>query len=238
MNMSSQTDNILVARRLAKVYNSGPARVEVLRDINLSIRRGEIVVIMGPSGVGKSTLLNLVGTLDVPSSGEILIDNEAVHKFDEDRLASFRNRNIGFIFQFHYLMPEFTALENVLIPRMIRSSDWRSQEGDARAMLEEVGLGERLHHRPNQLSGWEQQRVAIARALINRPALVLADEPTGDLDRTNSEALYSLILDLNRKYQQTFIIVTHDESCAEKAHRILYLLDGIVDKEEVCRPLG
>ncbi len=234
----SEKIGILQAVNIHKVYQSGPARIEVLKGISLTIQPGEIVVIMGPSGVGKSTLLNLLGTLDKPTSGNIYINGEDVFQFTEQKLARFRNRHIGFVFQFHYLMPEFTALENVMMPRMIRGNNWKVDEPFAIQLLSDVGLKDRLHHKPNQLSGGEQQRVAIARALMNQPEVVLADEPTGDLDRKNSRMLFNLILDLNRKYQQTFVIVTHDEMFAEQAHRIILLGDGMIEKETVLRKVG
>jgi lipoprotein-releasing system ATP-binding protein len=236
LNFENHPKNILQLHHVRKIYESGPARVEVLTDISMKVPKGEIVVIMGPSGVGKSTLLNLVGTLDTPSGGKIYINGDDISQYTEQKLARFRNQHIGFIFQFHYLMSEFTALENVLIPRMIKGNDWKTEEQHAVNLLSEVGLEHRLHHRPNQLSGGEQQRVAIARAFMNRSKLILADEPTGDLDRHNSRALFNLILDLNQKHQQTFIIVTHDEMFAEKAHRIIHLRDGIIGQEEILKP--
>jgi len=235
LNFQDERKQILQLQHVRKVYESGPNRVEVLTDISMQVMKGEIVIIMGPSGVGKSTLLNLIGTLDTPSGGKIFINGDDVLQYHEQKLARFRNEHIGFIFQFHYLMPEFTALENVLIPRMIKGNDWKSDEQHAINLLSEVGLEHRLHHRPNQLSGGEQQRVAIARALMNRPKMILADEPTGDLDRQNSQALFKLILDLNEKYHQTFIIVTHDEMFAEQAHRIIHLGDGVIDDEQILR---
>lgn len=235
MNFQDERKQILQLQHVHKVYESGPNRVEVLTDISMQVAKGEIVIIMGPSGVGKSTLLNLIGTLDTPSGGKIFINGDDVLQYNEQKLARFRNEHIGFIFQFHYLMPEFTALENVLIPRMIKGNDWKSDEQHAINLLSEVGLEHRLHHRPNQLSGGEQQRVAIARALMNRPKMILADEPTGDLDRQNSQALFKLILHLNEKYRQTFIIVTHDEMFAEQAHRIIHLGDGVIEDEQILR---
>lgn len=233
----TSTDSLLQATAITKVYLSGASELKVLKGIDLEVARGEIVMIMGPSGAGKSTLLNIIGTLDAPTTGKVWINGEDVFQLNELQRARFRNRHIGFVFQFHYLLPEFTALENVLIPRMIKGNDWRREEALARELLREVGMQDRLHHKPNQLSGGEQQRVAIARALINRPELILADEPTGDLDRRNSEALFDLIIKLNEKYRQTFIIVTHDERFAERAHRIIYLLDGQIEGEKVLREI-
>ncbi len=226
---------LLRTENLVKTYRSGPEIIEVLKGITMAVRAGEIVVIMGPSGVGKSTLLNIIGTLDKPTGGRVWIDKQNMSQLDDARLARFRNQHIGFVFQFHYLLPEFTALENVLIPRMIKGNDWKKDRQRAIQLLEEVGLGARLHHRPNQLSGGEQQRVAVARALMNQPKLVLADEPTGDLDRRNSEALFELILSLNKKYNQTFIIVTHNEMFAERAHRVIHLWDGKIVEEKVLK---
>ena len=236
MQELSDSTYILEAKNLSKIYDSGPEKVRVLEGVNLRIKPGEIIAIMGPSGVGKSTLLNLMGTLDRPSGGTLWIDGEDVFKYNEQRLSRFRNQHIGFIFQFHYLMPEFTALENVLMPRMIRGNDWHNDEPQARKLLTDVGLQHRLEHKPNQLSGGEQQRVAIARAFMNRPALILADEPTGDLDRNNSQALFELILTLNEKYRQTFVIVTHDETLARGTHRIVHLASGHVAREETILP--
>ncbi len=219
-------NTILEARSITKIYRSGPETIEVLRDLNFNLKEKEIVVIMGPSGVGKSTLLNIIGTLDKPTDGEVTIDGKSVFKYSEQKLSKFRNQHIGFIFQFHYLLPEFTALENVLVPRMIKGNDWKQDEDRAIKLLSDVGLSQRLNHRPNQLSGGEQQRVAVARALMNQPKMILADEPTGDLDPRNSQILFDLILELNRKYGQSFVIVTHNEMFAEKANRVVHLHEG------------
>jgi len=205
--MSSEK-TILEAVQIEKHYQSGPELLKVLKGINLSVQMGEILVIMGPSGVGKSTLLHILGTLDKPTTGKVYIDGCDISLMKEAEIAIFRNKNIGFVFQFHYLLPEFTAMENLLIPAMIGNSDWKKQIKRAEQLLNEVGLSERLHHRPNQLSGGELQRIAVARALMNNPKIVLADEPTGNLDTQNSHALFELILKLNEKYRQTFIIVT------------------------------
>jgi lipoprotein-releasing system ATP-binding protein len=223
-------NSILKAVEVYKAFQNGPETTEVLRGINLEVQQGEVVIIIGPSGVGKSTLLHLIGSLDKPSSGEIHINGHNVFEMQDQKLASFRNKNIGFVFQFHHLLPEFTALENVMLPGMMYEKDLASIEKNARQLLSEVALNDRLHHKPNQLSGGERQRVAVARALINRPKLVLADEPTGNLDRKNSESLYRLILDLNKKFSQTFIIVTHNELMAEKASKVIELEYGQVKK--------
>ncbi len=219
---------ILNTTDLCKTYQTGPQEVEVLKNINLDLATGEIVVIMGPSGVGKSTLLHLVGGLDRPSSGEVLIDGENIFVLKEKDLAVFRNKSIGFVFQFHHLLPEFTALENVMIPGMMHEGDVPAIRDRAESLLTEIGLADRLTHKPSELSGGEQQRVAVARALINNPKLVLADEPTGNLDKQNSMALYELLLELNNKFNQTFIIVTHNEMMASKAGRVVELEDGMI----------
>lgn len=230
--MSVKSDIILQARGIEKHYQSGPEILKVLKGIDLDIHRGEIMVIMGPSGVGKSTLLHILGTLDKPTAGTLHIDGKDISRMRPLEIDAFRNRHIGFVFQFHYLLPEFTALENVLIPRMIAGTDWKNEVSRARELLEEVGLSGRLHHRPSQLSGGELQRVAVARALMNRPRIVFADEPTGNLDSRNSHALFELLLNLNQKYQQTFVIVTHNEMFAGQADRVIHLLDGKIEREE------
>lgn len=217
---------ILEAKNITKIYHSGPETIEVLKGLDFVLREKEIVVIMGPSGVGKSTLLNIIGTLDKPTTGEVIIDGQSVFNYGEQKLSKFRNQHIGFVFQFHYLLPEFTALENVLIPGMIRGNSSKRDNERAVKLLTDVGLQQRLNHRPNQLSGGEQQRVAVARALMNQPKMILADEPTGDLDPRNSQLMFELILELNQKYDQSFVIVTHNEMFARKANRVVDLLEG------------
>ena len=223
---------LLEIRDVHKSYDDGTGRVEVLKGIELEINAGEIVFVMGPSGVGKSTLLNLIGTLDQPTRGEILIDGNETARLKERALSRFRNDNFGFIFQFHHLLPDFTAMENVMMPHLIRGGNMAEGGERAAQLLTDVGLGERLTHRPNQLSGGEQQRVAIARALMNQPRLILADEPTGDLDRANSRSLFDLIRRLNDQFGQTFIIVSHDEMLASEANNIVHLADGKVASQE------
>jgi lipoprotein-releasing system ATP-binding protein len=235
--MNNPAKYILEAHRIEKHYQSGPETLKVLKGVDLKIQPGEILVIMGPSGVGKSTLLHIMGTLDKPTFGEMIIDNQKVLELKEMEISQFRNRNIGFVFQFHYLLPEFTARENLLIPRMIRGNDWKDEISRADELLIEVGLEKRLHHRPSQLSGGELQRVAVARALMNHPKLILADEPTGNLDMQNSHALFDLILKLNEKYSQTFVIVTHNEMFANQCHRVIHLLDGTIETEKIIRSL-
>jgi lipoprotein-releasing system ATP-binding protein len=225
-------NNILTTRNLCKTYKTGPLDIEVLKEINLELSAGEIVIIMGPSGVGKSTLLHMIGGLDRPSAGEVMIDGENIFVLKEKELAMFRNKSIGFVFQFHHLLPEFTALENVMIPGMMHRNDLGDVEKRARHLLDVIGLTNRIGHKPSELSGGEQQRVAVARALINDPKLVLADEPTGNLDKQNSLALYELILDLNKKMNQTFIIVTHNELMTSRAGRVIELEDGRIKKNQ------
>jgi lipoprotein-releasing system ATP-binding protein len=223
--------DILITMDLHKTYENGPQRIEVIKGINLNMRRGEVIVMIGPSGVGKSTLLHLVGGLDKPTRGQVIIDDQDIFAISDRERAYFRNKSIGFVFQFHHLLPEFTALENVMLPGMMYRSDLSQVEKSASTLLSEVGLSHRLDHKPSQLSGGEQQRVAVARALINEPQMILADEPTGNLDKQNSEALYNLILDLNTKLNQTFIIVTHNDMMASRANRVIELDDGRIKKD-------
>lgn len=205
--------------------------LQVLRGIDLEIEKGEIVSIVGPSGAGKTTLLQIMGTLDMPDNGSVTIDGTLVNLLNEKELSAFRNRHIGFVFQFHQLLPEFTALENVMIPAFIAGVGQQEARIAAAEMLDFMGLAERASHKPNELSGGEKQRVAVARALINHPAVVLADEPSGSLDTHNKEELHQLFFDLRNRLGQTFVIVTHDEGLAQITDRTIHLKDGAVCKD-------
>lgn len=227
------TNIIIHVNNLKKEYNSvsGDKKspvLEVLKNINLEIFKGEVISLIGPSGAGKSTLLHIIGTLDVPASGNVLYEGEDVFKMNSDKLAEFRSQNIGFVFQFHHLLPEFTALENVMIASLIAGGGKTTSEDKAKQLLSEVGLSERLHHKPSELSGGEAQRVAVARALINNPKIILADEPTGNLDTQNSDEIMKLIFELRDKYQQTFVIVTHNDKFAGMTDRTLKMVDGSI----------
>ena len=202
--------------------------LQVLKGIDLSIAQGEVVSIVGPSGAGKTTLLQLMGTLDRPDAGHVRIDGTEVGSLRGKALSAFRNRRIGFVFQFHQLLPEFTAEENVMMPALIRGVSGGAARDEARRMLELMGLSGRAGHKPSELSGGEKQRVAVARALINRPAVVLADEPSGSLDSKNKAELHQLFFDLRDKFGQTFVIVTHDETLAARTDRTIHLMDGTV----------
>jgi len=223
--MKNDAVPILNVHNLSKSYHNDGIEVPVLKDISFSVNPGEVITIMGPSGIGKSTLLNLIGTLDYPDSGEISYNGINPFSLTEKEIARFRNKTIGFVFQFHHLLPEFTALENVMIPSIIYRNDPENAKKSSIEILERVGLGHRINHRPSALSGGERQRVAVARALINEPLVVLADEPSGNLDTHNSDLLINLILDLNRQFGRTFIIATHNSGIASKSHKVLYLSD-------------
>lgn len=213
---------MLKAENLHKYYG----HLHVLKGISLTVNRGEIVCILGASGAGKSTLLHILGTLDTPSSGQVWLNGQELFRLSPSALAAFRNKHIGFVFQFHYLLPEFTALENVCIPGWIAGEKKAVVEDRARMLLETMGMRDRLHHKPGKLSGGEQQRVAVARALINQPDLVLADEPTGNLDSTHAFELHQLFHELKKQFQQTFIIATHNEALARLSDRQLLIRDG------------
>lgn len=218
---------MLTARNIVKSYGS----LQVLRSVDLTVGRGEFLAIVGPSGAGKTTLLQIIGTLERPDSGEVTIDGTDVMRLSERRLAEFRNRNIGFVFQFHQLLPEFTLAENVALPAMIGGEKRSKALARAASLLGQLGLADRLDHRPAQLSGGERQRAAVARALINDPAVILADEPTGSLDSRNREELYRLFFDLRASTGKTFIIVTHDDSLAHHADRVVRMRDGIIESD-------
>jgi lipoprotein-releasing system ATP-binding protein len=215
---------ILIAKNIHKYYGS----LHVLQGVNLEINAGEIVSMVGPSGSGKSTLLHILGTLDEPAEGEILLKGRALQSLAGKSLAAFRNRHIGFVFQFHHLLPEFTALENVCIPGWIAGIPKSAVESRARELIHTLGVGHRMENKPSALSGGEQQRIAVCRALINSPDIIFADEPTGNLDTTNARELHQLFFELREKFHQTFLIVTHNEALAEMSDRVLHMQDGMI----------
>ena len=223
---------IIEVRRLAKTIDSGSHRVEILRGIDLAIPKGQFVSIMGPSGSGKSTLLGLLAGLDTPTDGEIFLDGEAIHSLAEDDMAMLRGRKIGFVFQSYQLVPTLTAEENVLLPLDL-AGDGYAGTARARELLERVGLGDRVDHYPVQLSGGEQQRVALARAFAAAPPLILADEPTGNLDTANGHLVLDMLVDLNRRENATLILVTHDQELSARADRLIRLRDGRVESDEL-----
>ncbi len=220
--------NLITARNLDKSYFNNNRELHVLKEVNLEIKHGEILAIVGPSGAGKSTLLHILGALDRPTQGEVHFEDKDISRLNDNELSYLRNRNIGFVFQFHHLLPEFTAVENVSIPGFmyLNSSGIEEVKDKAMNVLRQVGLGDRMNHRPSELSGGEQQRLAVARALINDPQIILADEPTGNLDWKNSEVVHNILWELNRNKKQTLVIVTHNEELAGRASRIIHLVDG------------
>ena len=221
--------SILEAQNISKIYHKAGEAIPVLNNLHIAVERGEILVLMGPSGSGKSTLLNILGTLDSDFSGSLKIDD--VYISNTVDLTSIRRQKLGFIFQFHHLLPEFTILENLLIPQIIAENYSNVPQNAAKEMLKLIGLKERMNHYPNEISGGERQRVAVVRAMINTPSIILADEPTGNLDRDNSQKMLKLMVKLKVKYKQTFIIATHDQSILDIADRVLYLKDGKITKE-------
>ena len=220
---------ILEAQNISKIYHKAGEAIPVLNNLHIAVERGEILVLIGPSGSGKSTLLNILGTLDSDFSGSLKIDD--VYISNTVDLTSIRRQKLGFIFQFHHLLPEFTILENLLIPQMITENYSNVPQNAAKEMLKLIGLKKRMNHYPNEISGGERQRVAVVRAMINTPSIILADEPTGNLDRDNSQKMLKLMVKLKVKYRQSFIIATHDQSILDIADRVLYLKDGKITKE-------
>jgi lipoprotein-releasing system ATP-binding protein len=218
---------MIQAKNIQKFYDN----LQVLKGVDIHIKKGEIVAIVGASGAGKTTLLQILGTLDLPTTNpntELIVNNENVLKLNDKLLSKFRNLNLGFIFQFHQLLPEFTALENVCIPAFIAGKEKKDAENEARKLLAYLGLSDRINHKPNELSGGEQQRVAVARALINKPAIIFADEPSGNLDKLSAENLHQLFFKLRDEFGQTFVIVTHNEELANMADRKLTMVDGLM----------
>lgn len=219
-------NNIMTIREIKKSFVTGKNQLNVLKNINFEVVEGELLMLVGPSGAGKSTLLSIMGGISRPTTGKVILNNIDIYNMDDEKLASLRNRKMGFIFQFHHLLPEFTALENVIIPALMDGVDKSQAEEKAKKILITLGLGGRLNHRPSELSGGEQQRVAIARAIINDPDIVFADEPTGNLDKQNAEIIHKIIVDFNKNFKQTFVIVTHNEKLSSYGDRVIHIDDG------------
>jgi lipoprotein-releasing system ATP-binding protein len=233
--MKTRPTAFLTVEGVTKSFPAGEGNqklLTVLRGVDLSIAEGEIVAVVGASGAGKSTLLHIIGTLDRPTGGVVRYSGVDVFALPEDEIASFRNRQVGFVFQFHHLLPEFSAVENVAMPALIQGEELQSVKGRALELLREVGMEDRADQRPPKLSGGEAQRVAVARALMNSPKVILADEPSGNLDSANADLLHALIWDLSRKRGQTFVVVTHNESLARQADRVVRIVDGVIRETE------
>ncbi|MEG3755141.1 lipoprotein-releasing ABC transporter ATP-binding protein LolD [Psychromonas arctica] len=226
------SNSIVVCQDLSKVYQEGRLATSVLQGVHLAVEPGELLAIVGTSGSGKSTLLHLLGALDAPSTGEVIFNGKNIHKLSAKQQAKWRNQELGFVYQFHHLLSEFTALENVAMPLLIAGEPIKVAQQKALDLLTRVGLSERVAHRPSELSGGERQRVAIARALINKPSLVLADEPTGNLDAKSAESVYQLLKELNAELGTAFIVVTHDQQLANKLDRQLYMSNGILQDSQ------
>ncbi|HWX67800.1 MAG TPA: lipoprotein-releasing ABC transporter ATP-binding protein LolD [Rhodanobacter sp.] len=224
------TENVLRASHVAKTYDEGGLRTDVLSDVSFTLKRGETMAIVGASGSGKSTLLHIIGGLDTLTAGEVEVDGRVLSKLSDAERGRVRNRSLGFIYQFHHLLPEFTALENVCMPLLIRGTPIAEAQQQAATLLERVGLGSRVQHKPSELSGGERQRCAVARALVTKPACVLGDEPTGNLDEGNAAQVYALMLELNREIGTSFILVTHDTRLAARMDRTLVLHNGVLQE--------
>ena len=227
------TQPILEARNVHKSFKQGPVTLEVLQGVAMSVATGERIAIVGASGSGKTTLLQILGGLDRPTTGHVLVDGKDIHEQSEQERGALRNRALGFVYQFHHLLPEFSALENVAMPLLIRRMKVADARARARRLLDRVGLAQRLNHRPDQLSGGERQRAAVARALVTEPKIVLADEPTGNLDGTNAEAVFALMLELNRELRTSLIVVTHDMRLATRMERIYAIEKGVLTERAV-----
>ena len=224
--------HVIVTRGLEKSYAMGSGEVMALSGVDLEVEHGEMMAIMGVSGAGKTTLLHLLGALDRPTKGEVILEGKSLSDRSEAELARLRNQHVGFVFQFHHLLPEFSGLENVMIPGLLRGARKKEVEEQAKELLNRMGLADRWNHRPGELSGGEQQRVAIARALINNPSIVLADEPTGNLDSSTAETIFELLREINERNRQTILVATHNSSMAEKMDRVIAVVDGKIAQKK------